>query len=60
MKTVILIILTSFRLSLFAQEKHQESLSLFNGKDLSGWHMDVPELDNNPDAPKINGSSIGA
>ena len=24
--------------------------SLFNGKDLSGWHMDVPELDKNPAA----------
>ena len=23
---------------------------LFNGKDLSGWHFDVPALDNNPDA----------
>jgi hypothetical protein len=23
---------------------------LFNGKDLSGWHMDVPEKDNNPSA----------
>lgn len=23
--------------------------NLFNGKDLSGWHMDVPALDNNPD-----------
>jgi Domain of Unknown Function (DUF1080) len=22
--------------------------SLFNGKDLSGWHVDVPELDKNP------------
>jgi hypothetical protein len=25
-------------------------VSLFNGKDLSGWHMDVPEMDNNPQA----------
>jgi hypothetical protein len=24
--------------------------SLFNGKDLSGWHADVPKLDNDPDA----------
>ena len=22
--------------------------SLFNGKDLSQWHVDVPEMDNNP------------
>lgn len=28
------------------------SKSLFNGKDLSGWHIDVPELDKNPDAVK--------
>lgn len=24
--------------------------SLFNGKDLSGWHIDVPEMDKNPQA----------
>lgn len=24
--------------------------SLFNGKDLSGWHVDVPEMDKNPAA----------
>jgi len=28
------------------------SKSLFNGKDLSGWYMDVPELDKNQDAVK--------
>jgi hypothetical protein len=26
----------------------RESQSLFNGKDLSGWHADVPALDENP------------
>ncbi len=26
------------------------SQSLFNGKDLTGWHADVPELDKNPAA----------
>jgi hypothetical protein len=26
-----------------------ESRSLFNGKDLTGWHADVPDLDDNPD-----------
>ncbi|MFT5525209.1 MAG: hypothetical protein ACI9G1_001223 [Pirellulaceae bacterium] len=26
--------------------------SLFNGKDLTGWHIDVPHLDKNPDATK--------
>lgn len=27
-----------------------QTKSLFNGKDLSGWHVDVPEMDENPDA----------
>ena len=40
----------------FAQEAASsttaDSKSLFNGKDLSGWHADVPELDKNPDAQK--------
>ena len=26
-----------------------ESIALFNGKDLTGWHADIPALDNNPD-----------
>ncbi|QHT67806.1 DUF1080 domain-containing protein [Rhodocytophaga rosea] len=25
-----------------------QTKSLFNGKDLSGWHADVPDMDNNP------------
>jgi hypothetical protein len=27
-----------------------QTRSLFNGKDLKGWHADVPEMDKNPDA----------
>lgn len=27
-----------------------QSRSLFNGKDLDGWHVDVPEMDKNKDA----------
>lgn len=26
--------------------------ALFNGKDLAGWHMDVPALDKDPNGPK--------
>ena len=37
-----------------ALEKSESSSSsansLFNGKDLNGWHVDVPHRDNNPDA----------
>lgn len=29
----------------------QKSISLFNGKDLKGWHADVPGKDINPDTP---------
>jgi hypothetical protein len=28
------------------------SHSLFNGTDLDGWHMDVPDLDDNPDGTR--------
>ncbi|MDZ4657200.1 MAG: DUF1080 domain-containing protein [Bythopirellula sp.] len=38
----------------FSQEsaatKDATSQSLFNGKDLEGWHVDVPEMDKNPAA----------
>jgi hypothetical protein len=27
-----------------------QSISLFNGNSLAGWHVDVPEMDTNPDA----------
>ena len=30
--------------------KAQSAYSLFNGKDLSGWHADVPEMDTNTQA----------
>lgn len=29
-----------------------KTTSLFNGKDLAGWHMDVPALDKDPDGRK--------
>ena len=35
----------SFNVLTFAQ-----TISLFNGKDLDGWHVDVPERDTNPNA----------
>lgn len=30
--------------------KESDSVNLFNGKDLSGWHVDVPEMDEDPQA----------
>jgi len=29
--------------------RHRQSASLFTGKDLTGWHVDVPEMDDDPD-----------
>jgi hypothetical protein len=40
--TILLACIHCFPNTLIAQTK-----SLFNGKDLSGWHIDVPEMDTN-------------
>ena len=32
------------------QSDDAKKIELFNGRDLSGWHVDVPEKDENPDA----------
>lgn len=41
---------SSFALNLFGDEKAENSsTSLFNGKDLAGWHSDVPAADKDPD-----------
>src|SRR5690606_19475887 len=42
MKIALVLVLTFFAMPTFGQ-----SVSLFNGKDLSGWHWDVPEMDKN-------------
>jgi len=34
---------------MFSSFSLQETVQLFNGKDLSGWHVDVPALDSDPD-----------
>ena len=41
--------LTGLLGSAFAQADKDQAISLFNGKDLKGWHTDVPAADNNPD-----------
>ena len=46
-KYIILIIIAASLLANSPFCKGQ-SRSLFNGKDLNGWHVDVPEMDNNP------------
>ena len=49
MKTNLFILMTLFLLS-SCTAKQPKAESLFNGTDLSGWHVDVPAMDNNPDA----------
>lgn len=34
------------------KDKKSSSRSLFNGKDLTGWHIDAPSLDDNPKGTK--------
>jgi hypothetical protein len=34
------------------RSQSHKTVSLFNGKDLTGWHADVPEMDTNKSAPK--------
>jgi len=35
--------------SIMACKTGGKGMDLFNGKDLTGWHMDVPAMDSNPD-----------
>lgn len=45
MKNLILVFLLILTVYL---GRAQEAISLFNGTDLKGWHVDVPALDNDP------------
>lgn len=50
MKTVKLSILSVSILAFSISTAISQTTSLFNGKDLSGWHADVPVMDDDPDA----------
>jgi hypothetical protein len=47
-KTFIILAFIACCVSYHAQS---QTKPLFNGKDLKGWHIDVPEMDKNPSAP---------
>lgn len=47
-KKIIIPLLLLFLLSSCSTSK-PETISLFNGEDLAGWHVDVPAMDDNPD-----------
>ncbi len=49
MKTNLLLLFSLLVLSACTQQE-PKSKSLINGTDLSGWHVDVPEMDTNTDA----------
>ena len=44
---IVLLLITA---SICGKSQNQKPISLFNGKDLSGWHADVPEMDTNASA----------
>lgn len=46
MKKLLILLFGAFMLSCLSL---QDPIPLFNGKDLTGWHVDVPDLDSNPD-----------
>ena len=48
MKINILLLSTVFLLLSCSENKHPKTRSLINGTDLSGWHIDVPDMDNDP------------
>lgn len=48
MKNIIIIVSTFLVLS--PTYSDAQTISLFNGENLDGWHVDVPDMDNNSDA----------
>jgi hypothetical protein len=43
-------LVTTLAFMLVVQFLQAQTTQLFNGKNLDGWHVDVPEMDDNPDA----------
>ncbi|MNV40616.1 hypothetical protein D3C71_1322300 [compost metagenome] len=48
MKQTLIVVLSMMLISFGARNSFAQSESLFNGKDLTGWHSDVPDHDHNP------------
>jgi hypothetical protein len=49
MKKLILVSIVAVTTLSCATLSGKKSVSLSNGKDLSGWHVDIPKMDENPD-----------
>lgn len=50
MKKLVFYSIPLFYFSFASHFLNAQTISLFDGKSLEGWHVDVPEMDNNPDA----------
>jgi len=50
MKKIIIITIAASTIIFCASSSKAQSQKLFNGRDLSGWHVDVPEKDTNASA----------
>ena len=50
MKNLNILILLAIFIIGISYTANSQSFSLFNGEDLSGWHVDVPDMDDNADA----------
>lgn len=50
MKRTIIVLSVLILLGFSCKSQQQKTISLFNGKDLSGWHADIPEMDTNASA----------
>ncbi len=50
MKKICLVLISLFLMLSSEADAKKKGRSLFNGRDLTGWHRDVPEMDNNADA----------
>ncbi|AOM75702.1 3-keto-disaccharide hydrolase [Pedobacter steynii] len=48
MKQTLIVVLSMMLISFGGRNSFAQSKSLFNGKDLTGWHSDVPDHDQNP------------
>ncbi len=46
----IIIVATLITFNVSCRSQQQKTISLFNGKDLNGWHADIPEMDSNASA----------
>lgn len=47
MKALLTVLLLA--LAFLPHTSQAQTIDLFNGKDLTGWHVDVPEMDDDPD-----------